>query len=209
MGQMFRLYIKCEHESSLEMIRARYPTALIESPSLFASATVETDEYFRIEDGERISQELEAEIIYLAFSSVTDSFQFTHCMHGKTLRHLRYGMFEQGLWEEVAGPAEPWETEAFFPDSATKFLADFDPGNPDYERLSEIYGRRIVSVSKTHPMIDARESARTAAMYYRLTDWLDDWSGNIQEVETDQQPAPQEVLSGRASIAAPRWRFWR
>ncbi|ROZ69630.1 hypothetical protein [Ramlibacter sp. WS9] len=209
MGSMTRLYIRCENESFLATIRARYPEAHIEAPSLFASTVVEPAERFTPSDGERNSHELNTEIIYLAFSSVTDSLQFTHSMHGKTLRHIQYGMYvEQGLWEEVAGGSEPWETPAFFPPSSMEVLADCRPDDPDYERLSEIYGQRLIRASESYPMIDARESARAVAKHYRLTDWLDDWNGIDRDEATGPPPVSPQVLASIAPVVKPWWRFW-
>lgn len=210
MGFMTRLYIKCDNESFLATIRTRYPEARIDSPSLFASTVVEPGERFTPSDGERNSLELNTEIIYLAYSSVTDSLQFTHCMQGKTLRHIQYGMYvEQGLWEEVAGSPEPWETPAFFPRSSMEILPDYSPDDPSYERISEIYGQHLIRASENYPMIDARESARAAAKYYRLTDWLDDWNGNDQEEAIGPSPVSPQVLTGIAPVAKSWWRFWR
>ena len=210
MGSMTRLYIKCESESFLATIRARYPEAHIDSPSVFASTVVEPDERFTPADGERSSHEFNTEIIHLAFSSVTDSLQFTHSMQGKTLRHIQYGMYvEQGLWEEVAGDPEPWETSAFFSPSSMEVLADYGPEDPDYERLSEIYGQRLIRASENNPTIDARESARAAAKHYRLTDWLDDWNGNDCEEAIDPPTVSPQVPASIAPVAKPWWRFWR
>jgi len=206
---MTRIYLRCEDGSIPARIRDRYPKAHIESPSLFASTVVEPDERFTPSSGERISHELNTEIIYLAFSSVTDSIQFTHCTQGKTLRHIRYGMYvEQGLWEEVTGHLEPWETAAFFSPGSMETLADHGPDDPDYERLSEVYRQRLIRVGGHHPMIDARESARAAAKHYRLTDWLDDWNGNDHEEAIAPPPVSSRVLA-KIAPARPWWRFWR
>lgn len=208
MGSMIRIYLKCEHESALEKMRAQYPDAHVESPSLFASAVVEPDECFTPSDGERISKALNTEIIYLAFSSVTDSFQFTHCVQGRALRHLQYGMCEQGLWEEVAGLAEAWEVPAFFPPDSMEVPVDYGPDDPDYERLSEIFSKRLVRVFEIYPMINARESARAAAKHYRLTDWLDYWNGIDCGDATGGPPVVPHVRTRTAPVAKPWWRFW-
>jgi hypothetical protein len=210
MGSMTRLYIRCENESFLATIRGRYPAAHIESPSLFASTVVEPDKRFTPSDCERNSRELNTEIIYLAFSSVTDSLQFTHSIHGKTLRHIQYGMYiEQGLWEEVAGNPEPWETPAFFPPRSMEILADYRPDDPDYERLSEIYGQCLIRASENYPMINARESARAAAKHYRLTDWLDDWHSIDREEPIGPLPVSPRVPASIEAVVNPWWRFWR
>lgn len=210
MGSMTRLYIRCENESCLATILSRYPGAYIEPPSIFASTVVEPDARFTPSDGERYSRELNTETIYLAFSSVTDSLQFTHSMQGKTLRHIQYGMYvEQGIWEEVAGNPEPWESLAFFSPNSMEILEDYQPDDPDYERISEIYRQRLIRASETYPMIDARESARVAAKHYRLTDWLDYWNGNDPKEATGPQSISRQGLASTAPVVKPWWRFWR
>ncbi len=191
-------------------MRARFPAARIESPSLYVSVAAESEEHFKPSDGERISQELDAEIIYLAFSSVSDSLQFTHCVAGQTVRHLQYGMYiEQGLWEEVDGVAEPWESMAFFSEDAAEVLAVLGDDDPDYARVADIYEQRCIRASEIYPIVNARESARAAAVYYRLTDWLDDWNGSQSSNTTAPPPASRDLPGVTAPLRKPWWRFWK
>lgn len=205
MGSMTRIYARCASPSLWAALRARFPQATIEPPSEFASIQPQDGSRFTPTDGEHLSAELGTETIYLAFSSASESFQFTRCQPGRTLRHIQYGMFvEQGLLEEVTGTAEAWETAAFFDRYAMQAFADIGTDDPEYERIAEIYHQRLIRAGETYPMIDARESARAAATYYRLTDWLEDW------MEGGHVPLP--VAAPPAPVAAqahkPWWRVW-
>jgi hypothetical protein len=148
-----------------------------------------------------LSKELDTEVIYLAFSSVCDSLQFTRSISGHNARHLQYGM----QWEEVMGEQEAWEAAAFF---SQDLLADTPLDDPDYARIAEIYDNTVIRAGENYPIVDARESARAAAIHYRLTDWLDDWHVNT----SDQNSCAQPLVTTQPIVCAtkPRlwWRFW-
>jgi hypothetical protein len=173
MGSMIRIYARCTDVGDLQRVRSRFPEALLEPPSVFASVTPQGDDRMLPADVDQLSRELDLEVVFLAFSSVSDAFQFTRSVRGAAMRHLQYGMYvEQGLWEEVSGTPEPWEGDAFFSHDVIEFM---DPDDPDRERVARIYRDRSIIMGEIYPIIDARESARVAAVHYRLTDWLDDW----------------------------------
>lgn len=201
MGSMTRIYARCASPSLWETVRVRFPQATIEAPSVFASIPPQDDTRFTPADGERLSAELDTDVIYLAFSSASESLQFTHCQQGSTLRHIQYGMYmEQGLLEEVAGTAEAWEAAAFFDRYALQAFADIGTDDPGYERIAKIYQQRLIRAGETHPMIDARESARAAATFYRLTDWME--GGHVP---LPAAPPPPPVAATRHK---PWWRVW-
>jgi hypothetical protein len=204
MGSMVQLYVRCDDQTAVVQLSRRFPDASIEPPSAFASVPMVSDEPMVPAELDRISKELGTEIIYLAFSSVTDSFQFTRSISGSTVRHLQYGMYvEQGLWEEVGGSAEEWEKPAFF---TRDMPADELQDHPDRDRIAEIYAKGTVSGGEIYPMIDARESARAAAVHYRLTDWLDNWNDMEQRDASDVSKALQPAAP--VTTAKPWWRFW-
>jgi hypothetical protein len=193
MASMFRLYIRCAEPADFERIRLQFPAATIEPPSEFASVPFSQEQRMLPAQLDRLSRELDAEAIYLAFSSATDALQFTRSVRGSGARHLQYGMYvEEGLWEEANGAMDAWEADAFFAHDA---LADMGSEDPERQLVEQIYERRLIAVGQIYPMIDARDAARAAAVHYRLTDWLGDWVGAA--------PAP-----GMPPKKKPWWRFW-
>jgi hypothetical protein len=193
MASMVRIYIKCTEPAEFERIRLQFPAATIEPPSEFASIPFPEDERMLPAQLDRLSKELDAEAIYLAFCSATDSLQFTRSVRGSGVRHLQYGMYvEEGLWEEVSGAMDDWEGPAFF---AHDVLADMASQDQERALVEQIYEQRSIAAGQIYPMIDARDAARAAAVHYRLTDWLGDW--------LDTAPAP-----GVLPKKKPWWRFW-
>ena len=205
MGAMLRMYLRCDDPPALARVKQRFPTAIIEPPSVFASVDVTLEERIAPAELDRLSAELNTEIIYLAFFSVSDSLEFTRSVRGQTVRHLQYGMAEQGQWEAVVGSAEEWEVQAFF---ATNILAEVAPNDPDAQRVAEIYAQRILTRGEIWPMIDARESARVAAVHYRLTDWLDDWHGTSAQESLAAGAVATGPVTAPKQNSKPWWRFW-
>ena len=174
MGSSVDLYFRCESQDEHALLKRAHPDLEYDEGALFARLALLTDERYYQGDVQTLAARVEREVIYLGFSSVSDSFQFTHCVAGKTLRHLQYGCYvEQGLWEEVEGEPESSEQSAFF--NPKDFRAD-PSDEPDFvadrRRIFEI--QRVVKNETLH-MIDARESARAAAVHYRFTGWSDSW----------------------------------
>jgi hypothetical protein len=171
MGSSADLYIRCSSDSELAEIRTRYPGVQMDVGALFAKAPVSHILRFTRQSVQAVADELCREVIYLSFSSVADSIQFTRCTPGRLHRHLQHGMYvEQSLWEEVEGDPEPWEAAAFFP--ATMIRGWDDPQDLDRKlRVEELYRRRFVVQGEDDHYIDGRESARAAAHFYGLSGW--------------------------------------
>lgn len=219
---MSRLYVRCPGSGELlERVRGEHPGTCVESPSEFASIPVPDGEGLDVPVVREFSGRYGTDVIFLGFSSVTDSFAFTHCVNGRCERHLRFGWNrEQGLWEDVAGEAEAWERAAFFAEDQYKWL---DPDDPDRAAVEEMHRTGRLSEGEVYPMVDARESARAIAVHYRLTDWLDDWldaPGAARPVadagRETTTAAPEERLvasaptppEGAGTRKRPWWRFW-
>jgi hypothetical protein len=175
MGSMAGLYIKVTDKLRIETIRERFPSATLESPSEFALIEVDWEKYALPAPILSLSQQLQTEVIFLAFDSVSDSFTFTHTNSVQVLRHLD-GSRDWG-WNAVVGTAQAWESLAFFDESVLKTIED------DETFLAEVMQFLTnKTLTKTDPekggwhgLVDARESARFAAIEHRLTYWLSDW----------------------------------
>jgi hypothetical protein len=174
MGSSLDLYIRCECQDEHVLLKRAHPQLEYDEGAVFARLPLLTDERYYPGDVQAFAAQLEREVIYMGFSSVSDSLQFTHCVPGKILRHLQYGCYvEQGLWEEVEGEPESWEQSAFFDPKDFKSDPTDDPDFvADRRRIFE--AQRVVKNETLH-MVDARESARAAAVHYRFTGWYDSW----------------------------------
>lgn len=196
MGSMSSLYVRCGDDAGLlARIRSEHPGAVIEAPSAFARIALQG-----VEDPGKagvldLANRYGTEVLFILFVSTTDSFAFTHCTAGRCLRHLRYGCDEQGWWEVVEGEPEAWERQAFFDDEQQ--VEDIDDDDPERAEVEELFRLGRVRSGTGWPILDARESARAAAVHFRLTDWLDDW--------LDPVPTRHEVVTPKGEvIAIPR-----
>jgi hypothetical protein len=152
---------------------ARYGTAFTESGSDFCGVELtrtagptEAD----LTHLAALSSELGTDVLWLGFSSVSDAFRFHHWQSGRPVRALAFGCREQGVWELAEGTPEPWEREGLFDPHV---LAIWSEGASEAEaaELRRVWAAAEVRAGRTAPSIDARESARAVAAFYRLPGW--------------------------------------
>ena len=91
---------------------------------------------------EKLSRELETDVLWLSFQSTAGAFRYVHWQGGALLRELAWGCDRQGTWDAVSGEPEAWET-------VTAALRTAEAG----------------------PVIDAHDTARVIAGHYRLPGW--------------------------------------
>lgn len=200
---MVRIYVRCKEPADFDRVLRHFPAATIEPPSDFASVPFPDDGRMLPEQLDQLSSEMDAELIYLSFSSATDTLQFTRSVRGSGVRHLQYGMYvEKGLWEEVSGAMDDWEEPVFF---AHDVLADMDAEDPERQLVERIYEQRAIIAGEIYPMIDARDAARAAAVQYRLSDWLGDW---LDTGGDSTMIAGWATVSSELPKKKPWWRFW-
>ncbi len=204
MGTMAQLYLRCESDEILDEIRRAYPEARRQLPSAFCSIAIPFDERMEAAAVRDIARRHDTEAIYLMFQSASDSFEFIRSRPGQLDRHLRYGCYvEQGIGEIADGPAEPWEAAAFFSPRALDYV---DADDPDRQKVEHIFREHLVAAGAYYPTVDARESARAAAVHYRLTDWLDDWLTPLPGDRLSLQTAAAPGLRQEAAWAKARTR---
>lgn len=149
-----------------------YPTAYTEPGSSFFAIELSPED-FDCPEAEllELSENLDTDVIWITFQSAADAFVYHHWKSGVVVRSLTYGAMEQGVWEQVVGMPEPWERDALFATRQLNGLLE-DMGDVQERRQTQrIFDEQILKVGSWLPMVDARESARAIAEFYRLPGW--------------------------------------
>jgi hypothetical protein len=171
MGTLNAMYIRCSEPGKIADLRAAYPTVYTEPGTDFWGVD-HLPTRFQPPETElaSLSARLRTDVLWLSFQSVTDAFGYQHWQNGQCPRLLAYGCFEQGLWERVEGKQEPWERAAFFdPRHLARHLED--ASDDEAVALNHLWRRGEIVRGRHDPIVDARESARKVAEFYRLPDW--------------------------------------
>jgi len=173
-GTLFAIHVRASKTNSLAARLARYGPAFTESGSEFCA--VELFRYDGPSDDEladlgALSRELDTDVLWLGFSSVSDSFRFHHWRSGREVRALAFGWFkEQGVWELAEGVPEPWERSAFFLPRTLAIWSE-EADEDEAQEMRRVWAAAEVRVGRIIPPIDARESARAVAKFYGLPGW--------------------------------------
>lgn len=198
MGHMSTIYLHCQDAAHFQQIESNFLTSSFrDAPSEY----IGIPQHDLPLDRQRVidlSEHYHTEVIGLMFESVSDSFQYIYCHNGMLLRHLEYGCTEDGIWNIVEGESQPWEATLFVENPP----ADIAEDDPSYAEMMDVYQNKHLIKNQSWPMIDARETARAVAVYYRLSGWLDDWDPQEETV----QVAPDTTSAHQ--IAKPWWKFW-
>lgn len=174
MGTLFAIHVRAPKTSALSARLAPYGPALTESGSEFCA--VELSRFDGPSDGELVdlsglSRELDTDVLWLGFCSVSDSFRFHHWRSGREVRALAFGWFkEQGLWELAEGDPEPWERSAFFLPRTLAIWSE-EAKEAEAQEMRRVWAAAEVRAGRIIPPIDARESARAVAKFYGLPGW--------------------------------------
>jgi hypothetical protein len=171
MGSMNAFYIRAADAGRIDSIRTAYPKAYTEAGSEFLAVekNIDADLSMGIEL-RRLSDELQTEVIWMQFSSVTDSFMYLHWDRGELIRALIFGCFEREReWERAEGREQPWEGKVIFGDleGAMRFVDD----EAERQRIRGVFERRLIEVGNDCPQLDGRETARGVADFYQLPGW--------------------------------------
>ena len=174
MGTLFAIHVRAPKTNPLAARLARYGPAFTESGSEFCA--VELSRYDGPSDNEladlgSLSLEFDTDVLWLGFCSASDSFRFHHWRSGREVRALAFGWFkEQGVWELAEGDPEPWERPAFFLPRTLAIWSE-EAGEAEAEEMRRVWAAAEVRPGRVIPPIDARESARAVAVFYRLPGW--------------------------------------
>jgi hypothetical protein len=169
-GTLTAIYVRATEPAKVAVVRAAYPAAFTESGS----------EFYAIEnvgfeppqaDLARLSVDIDTDVLWLAFQSAADAFEFHRWRAGCHLRALVFGCRgAERTWEQADGEPEAWEREAIFgPGHLAHALRYADAG--EAAELRRIWAAGEIVPGGLEPCLDAREVARAAAEFYRLPGW--------------------------------------
>ena len=171
MGTLNAVYVRASDPVTAAAVRAAYSVAYSESGTSFF-AVDQPDDHFRCPDAEMeaLSARLKTDVIWLSFQSAVDAFQYHHWNDGKLVRSLVYGCFEKEReWERVEGTPQPWESGVFFGDLDRALR--YRDSEEERREIERIYRGKIIEVGAFEPALEARESARGVAEFFRLPGW--------------------------------------
>ncbi len=171
MGTLIAIYVRASDPETAAAVRAAYPEAYTEPGSEFYAAE---QTWFKppVDDLTRLSAQLGTDVIWLAFQSAVDAFEFQRWQAGRLVRSLVYGCYgDERTWERAEGEPEPWEAGAIFgPEHLAHALRYAD--DAEAVELRRIWRETEIAPGRMEPILDAREVARAAAQFYRLPGWL-------------------------------------
>lgn len=120
----------------------------------------------------QLSLDLKTDVIWLSFQSVVDAFKFHHWENGFLRRSLVFGCYEEErTWEKAEGSPELWEREVFFSEDQLQRWLGFMESEAEKSDLRRIWAEHKLAPGNIYPSIDARESARAVAHYYKFPGW--------------------------------------
>ncbi|HSV16356.1 MAG TPA: hypothetical protein VLI90_18980 [Tepidisphaeraceae bacterium] len=170
MGTLNAIYIRSTDAAAARAIRMNYSSAVTEPGTRFFAVELPADS-FRCPEAElqQLSKRLQTDVIWLSFQSVADAFQYYHWQSGKRVRALAYGCFvRDGEWEQAEGQPQEWEAAVLF-NRDRVHLEHYTPA--EQKQLKRIFREQILKVGSPYPSLDARETARGVAEYYRFPGW--------------------------------------
>jgi hypothetical protein len=170
MGTLNAIYVKVTVPEKVRALLGQYATAYFEPGLPFYAID---QPRFNPPEAElaSLSVRLDTDVLWLGFQSAVDAFQFHHWWSGQHTRALIYGCFDQErTWDRVEGKAEAWERAAIFaPDELARILQDAT--EEEAEELKRVWRDEEIMPGRFEPSIDARETARKVAEFYRLPGW--------------------------------------
>ncbi|HEX4084602.1 MAG TPA: hypothetical protein VHY22_06825 [Chthoniobacteraceae bacterium] len=169
---MNAIYVKM-NGVTISRIQREFPAAIIEPGELFIGAVLPNSACDPPHDKlAALSSEIGGDVIWLSFQSASDSSEFHHWSHARILRSLVFGCWkDERTWELALGETEPWETEVFFNRKMLEFALRFAVTEEEKHEFERIWRDTELLPGRTEPSIDARESAREIACYYKFPGW--------------------------------------
>lgn len=176
MGTLKAIYVRAKNANTVQAIREAYPTAITERHTQFFAIDRALHESDCPEDELRsLAARLKTDVIWLSFQSTVQAFKFFHWHNDAQLRYLVYGCTQERLWERIEGDPEPWEQRAIFDRVDLAGILDGYDDPTERDEVERLYLERILAPGNFWPLLDARETARAVAEFYRLPGWsLDD-----------------------------------
>jgi hypothetical protein len=178
LGTLNAIYVRATDPDTARRLLTEHPNAFTEPGSPFYAVELPPSAYRTPEAAlADLSDRLSTDVLWLSFQSLVDAFQFHHWRDGAHLRALVFGCYgrNERTWERVEGSSEPWERDAFFGDPVKLDIFSEFADKAARAELERIWRDSALAPGQTFPCLDARESARGVAEFYRLPGWgLDD-----------------------------------
>jgi len=148
MGTLHATYVRSLDPVTTDKLLHEYPGAYTEPMLQFYELNLKSGLILLEAELSGLSSRLETDVILLYYQSVVDAFMFFHWRDGICVRTLVFGYDgqEERSWQRVGGEPEAWEEHAPL-------------------------GRDLMSPGQVDYSLDARETARKVAEYFRLPGW--------------------------------------
>ncbi len=170
MGTWNAFYVRAHADNTTvtTAIREKFPNAEIESSAAFVGVRMSGDTFEPPPETDlaALSLTLETEVIWLAFQSAVDAFEFYHWRSGECLRALVYGFEEERTWERVEGRPEPWERDVLFDQRELEHAVKYAGSDSGREELRRIWRDAEIVPGRTEPGLSSRDCAHKIAAYY-------------------------------------------
>jgi hypothetical protein len=174
MGTLFAIHVRARESAGLAARLARHGKLLTDDSSQFA--TVELNRFDGPTEDDlaelaSLSSDLETDVLWVGYSSVSDAFRYHHWQLGQSVRSLAYGWFDTiGIWDFAEGTPEPWEQPTFFHPSALDYW--IIPEEEDERAvLRHILITGEIRAGLKLPSVDVRVAARMIGEEFGLLGW--------------------------------------
>lgn len=206
MGTLNAFYVKASGGGTEKAIKAKYPGASTEPGCPFFVIRMRDSEFEPpMKELERLSSDLQTEVIWLTFQSAVDAFRYEHFVNGEHTRSLVFGCnHSEGEWETIQGVEQPWEASVLFGD-LDRWLADEYLTQQEREHLTDVYEHRRLEPGSPDPSIDAAKAAHGVAVFYRLPGWF---LGSNGSPDDSWQEKMGVIIRGPISPTTPWWKRW-
>lgn len=172
MGSMNDFFIRKITHEAINAVRATFSPAEV----------ITNSEYIRVLDATlqekelaELSLQLETDVIWLSYHSITDWFEYYHWQAGKLVRALGYGLYKERTWERIEGLSEAWEREFFFDPDDLALLVDDDEddeedklSDQEKQRLEQFWQTGELVIGEHIPVLSAQRCAFYIANYYQF-----------------------------------------
>lgn len=168
MGTWSGFYIRSRDEVAVSKVVKEFPDAAVERSAEYIG--IRMDDSFKVPEQflSNLSSHLQTDVIWLAFQSTVDAFQFFHWQGGQLARALVYGCKEERTWEKAEGASELWEAAVLFDPEALAFSITIHKDEAERIKLRRIWEEKEILPGRFLPNLDSRWCAHKIAAYYGL-----------------------------------------
>jgi hypothetical protein len=115
-----------------------------------------------------LSAQLATDVIWIGYSTVTESFLFHHWRTGSVLRVLYYGCAKEGTWDRVEGQPEPWECEYFWDEESLESQLESAKTDDERQELRKLWKDGLIIKGETIPSAGSDVAGEAVMSHYGL-----------------------------------------